>query len=67
MNVDVPVIEINGEKWFDLKVFDSKFLFRASFIEKPRQKSDSVNQHRYFETIAEGGVKCRPKRWQIIM
>lgn len=62
--VDVPVIEVEGEKWLLLKGFDSKIVFRAASIEKPRRVSEP-NQHRAFEAVAEGGVKCRPRRWTI--
>jgi len=66
MEVSVPVVEADGNKWLDLRGFDRKIVFRASNIENPRRKSDSNNQHHFFESTAEGGVKCRPKRWVIL-
>lgn len=63
--IQIPVIETDGQEWLLLKHLDSKVVFRAFNIEKPRAVHEA-NQHQAFETVAEGGVKCRPKRWRII-
>ncbi|MBI1973672.1 hypothetical protein HYS54_02565 [Candidatus Micrarchaeota archaeon] len=60
----VPVIDVDGEPWLLLKHLDSKIVFRAYSIEKPRRVAEP-NQHRVFESVAEGGVKCKPKRWDL--
>ncbi len=69
MLVNVPIVEINREKWMDLKSFDKKFVFRADSIDKTATRvSDPRSQHRFDEAVAEGAVKCRPKRaWAILL
>ena len=63
-SINIPLTEVNGEKWLLLNQLDKKIVFRAFNIEKPRRVSEP-NQHRIFEAVAEGGVKCRPKRYTI--
>ncbi|MBI4214405.1 hypothetical protein HY546_00255 [archaeon] len=62
--IQLPIIYVEGKKWILLKHLDEKIRFRGASIQKPYQVAEP-NQHRLFESIAEGSAKCRPKRESI--
>lgn len=49
--------------WGILRHIDSKFLVRASKIEKKKQRITDFDGHAVDEAIAEGGVRIKPKRF----
>lgn len=66
-SVAVPVEELDGQKWLLLnRVLDRKIVIQASAIDSPKRITGPHNQHHVFETVAEGGVRARAKRYVIL-
>jgi len=64
--MDMPLVEIEGKRWFLLKNISDSWIVRAVDIEKPRQVRER-SDHRSMESRAEGSVKCRPtKEWDLL-
>lgn len=63
--IQIPVIDIDGEKWLLLKHLDEKIVFRADSIQKLNQRVSDPSGHRMDQAVAEGSVKCKPKRYVI--
>lgn len=63
--MEVPVTEIDGEKWLILKaVLGKKVVFRAAAI-KHKGRVSEPSGHRVDQADAEGGVKCKSKYYDI--
>lgn len=64
-SIQLPVISVDGETWILLSRVDKKIVFRADSIDKNKNRVPDPSGHRMDEAVAEGSVKCRPKRFLI--
>jgi len=62
-NVSIPIQDINGEKWVIIGHIGSKIVFRADSIDKRNKRVQDPNGHRMDEAVAEGSIKCKPRKW----